>query len=465
MDVFSALCAFENKYKFLYDIQVGGVAIYTCLRDGMMSVLSDQGLGVQASTSTEKGRVYPKRVLDSLMKWRKYRNRKTLIFTSAVYRRDKGRNLAVEFLMDKYPDAVAFEWPSRNTSFDSAYFHDKKNYVPIDGYLILYKLYSFLHRKERSNIEAQCRSRLEEQFAADPPQTDVEKRAVAFILEQLPQSVSATEFSQRLFKWMFRKYKNVDYAIDFWGSGRENIIPVLPGNPQSIELQHGIITPSHQGYVYPEFVRNSSSCLFSRKILVYGEKEKEILSQNSIFPSEMVEVIGNPRIYMYKVLFKEEKKNKKWILFTSQPYEQSYPGTVYYNVMLPYLQRIANYMEQNTSYKLAVKLHPRENNAVKKLYEDKLPKTPVFGAESELYDLLCESYIHITVSSTVLLEGAAFDVPTVTLQFQKSPETIFGIKTLHIESPDAVESVCEKLTDETFVESYLEEIKRHIERK
>ena len=93
------LFEFEEKYKFLYEELVCGVSIYTCLRDNVSAILVGSLKTNQAVEQNAKGKIYPKRLIDTLLKWRKYRNCKTVIFTSAVYRRDHGRNLNVEFLM------------------------------------------------------------------------------------------------------------------------------------------------------------------------------------------------------------------------------------------------------------------------------------------------------------------------------------------------------------------------------
>ena len=52
------------------------------------------------------------------------------------------------------------------------------------------------------------------------------------LIQEMPKSYASTVISQQLFRKLFRKYNNIEYAIDFWGSGRENIIPVLPDGIQ-----------------------------------------------------------------------------------------------------------------------------------------------------------------------------------------------------------------------------------------
>ncbi len=455
---------FEEKYPFLYDEMAQGVSVYTCLRDGVAARLEGEIQEISSNAEFEKGKIYLRRILGTIFKWRKYRKAETVIFTSSVYRRDKGRNLAAEFLLQKYPNGVVFEWPSRNENFDKAYFKDKKRYIPLDGYLLRYKLYCKLHKKEMQRQEEEGRKRLQDAFDKNAPIPDKYRSAVKYIIEELPRCLVATIASQRVFARMFRNYKNIRYAVDFWGSGRENIIPVLKGNPQSIELQHGLITSIHPGYVYPQFVKNVESALFKRKILVYATRDKDVLCKQSIYEDKQVEIVGNPRIERYKSLLAENKKEKKWVLFTSQPYEQDQAGVVYYSKILPYLQKLAEVIEKEGRYRLVIKLHPRENEGAQQLYKKAIPTAEIFGASSSLYELLGETYLHVTATSTVLFEGIEFDVPTVTVQFDNyNPKDIYGIETLHVDKPRRMEGVWRQLSDEQFYKSYLQSLKNRKE--
>ena len=309
-------------------------------------------------------------------------------------------------------------------------------------------------------MEAECRAHLKNQFDQQKIETEEERRAVDYLLLALPYSVVMTHLSQRIFKWMFRKYQNIEYAIDFWGGGRENIIPVLQGHPTSVELQHGIITPIHPGYVYPDFVRNVNSSLFQRIILVFSQKEKKILTHNSVFKDEQIEVVGNPRIQMYKKIARDEGKRKKWVLFTSQPYEQDLPGCSYYGTMIPYLSQIKKMVEHDGKFQLAIKLHPRENEAVKNRYEKELPGVKVFGSSAQLYEILSETHLHMTATSSTLFEALEFDVPTVTVQFGKyDPVKIYGVKTMHIDSMESVSAVWDDLSHKGRWDAYLKNLK------
>ena len=157
---------FEKKYSFLYEIEWNGVPVYTCFRDSVSLILSGEANNNEAEYQVEKGKIYLRRIWDSFWKIRKLKKAKTLIFTSTMFRRDYGRNLAAEYLMDKYPDGVVFEWPSRTDLYDIAYFQDdrKDRYCPLDFYILLYKFYGKLHRKEAVKLENDCREQFKTFF-------------------------------------------------------------------------------------------------------------------------------------------------------------------------------------------------------------------------------------------------------------------------------------------------------------
>ena len=161
------LFEFEKKYSFLYEIEVKGFPIYTCFRDIVFLILSGKSEEKGDSCENRKGRIYPKRIIDSFIKMKKFKRAKTLVFTSSMFRRDYGRNLAAEYLIDTYPEAVVFEWPSRTDAYDVAYFNDslRKYYCPLEFYVFVYKIYNYIYIKKRKIIEEKCSKSLKNSFS------------------------------------------------------------------------------------------------------------------------------------------------------------------------------------------------------------------------------------------------------------------------------------------------------------
>ncbi len=457
----SELFAFENKYPFLYDLLVGGVPIYTSFRDSVAQLLRDGTEAVSSVQGQGGDGISIKRIIDGFFKKRKMRKKQTLIFTSTVYRRDKGRNLAAEFLMDKYPNACVFEWPSSNGVYDNAYFTDENRdkYCPLDFFLVKLKLYSLLHKKEYAKLCDKCRQIIVPQFEKVKLETEGEKKAVDYLKEHLPTSYATTVVYQKLFGKYFKRFKNIQYAVDFWGGARENIIPALKNKPQSIELQHGIIMSYHPGYIYPKFVKDNNLDFFKRQLLVYGEATKRLLVENSIFEENKIEVIGNPRIQKYKQIQKLDAEDRKLIVFASQSYEQDGTGNDYYKSVISLLKMVKSEMDKDdfwADYRLGVKLHPRENENAKALYEREIDGVEVYGNTSQLFEILNKAFVQLTVSSTTLYEAAQFDAPTVSVKYADYvPLAIYGFETWLMEDEQSVAEIMQKLKDKAEYEKYL----------
>lgn len=464
MSQIANLIEFEGRYPKLYNILANGVPVYASLRDGVNFKLS--GKDENAVSTKEQGRVSFRRIIDSFVKLRRFKNSKTAVFTSSVYRRDNGRNLAAEYLMDKYPDTVVFEWPSRNESFDFAYFKDKLKgkYCPLEYYVIYNKIYILLHKKEYGRLCDECRQELDVVFGdVDGDLPDNYRRAIDYLKAVMPDSYATNIMNQRVFKRLFKNYRTLEYAIDFWGSARENIIPVLPSKPESIELQHGLINSAHPGYIYPKFVADLNYDFFKRTILVYGEQTKKVLCDLSIFKPQQIEVIGNPRIIEYKNKFSLSSEDRKLILFTSQPYEQDLNINDYYSAMIPVLKYILGKLSADdywSQYRLGIKLHPREDNSVKSLYEKEIKGVVVFDNTSQLYDLINKSYLHLTATSTTLYEATMFDVPTITIAYNGVKMTDnYGFETWHLNSIQDIDTLFTNITDIAIYQEYLKYLK------
>ena len=460
MDQRDLLFQFENKYSFLYGIEVNGVPIYTSLRDGVLKCLQNHTSSV-VHVKEKKGRIYLRRIVDGFFKLYKCRNAKTLVFTSTMFRRDKGRNLAAEFLMDRYCQTVVCEWPSRNTQFDVAYLYDKykEKYIPLDYCLIYSKIYRIVHRKEYNTLVEEQREKIKKLFALRKDYfSDEDCPAIEYLILEVPKTFADIYIGQKIFKTIFKNYKHIEYAIDFWGAGRENIIPVLPGKPKSIELQHGIITENHPGYIYPQFANKICKDFFSRKLLVYGKKTRDLLTQKSVFMKEQIEIIGNPRIIKCKELFDFGGKKRNIILFTSQPFEQDGAAEGYYETMLPILRRIQEILDSSEKWKeyhLVVKLHPRENNGIAKWYRERLGKCVVYDNSSQLFELLNQTFLHITVSSTTLYEAALFGVPSAVIGFNGIvDEKNYGFKIWTIQNEEDIFEILSRCNDEKTYKIY-----------
>ena len=457
MTQFENLIEFENKYPGLYDIEINGLTIYTVMRQALYG-LHPYDATFKGSHNNEQNKKYIsiKRIIKSFVGFYKYKKSKTLIFTSSSFRRDHLRNLSIEYLQEIYKDSVVFEWPNHNQRQDVMYIYDK-NCVPIDFYLVLSKIFVKFSKKKYQKMYNICLGLLNEVFKDEDSDFII---WIEYLKIHMCTAYAYTGLSHIVFSKLFKKY-SPERVIDFFGSARENIYPVFKNKPELIELQHGILTKEHTGYVYPNYLKNKSCFLFNRKIFVYGKSSKDILCNYSIFNESQIKIIGNPRIEKYfNIGFVKEERNL--ILFTSQPFEQDGLGNDYYNTIIPSLKKILyviNNDDYYCRYSLAIKLHPREGNSVIRLYKKHLGKDVFYYEnDSELYDLLAKSYLHITVSSTCLYEAAEFNCPTLTIKYKdfNNKET-YGKKIKEITNPNDVSYYFKEL--KINYDKYLKELK------
>lgn len=449
------LVEFEEKYPFLYDVRVHNMPIYTSLRDALLLELKKQ-TAVNADYKKKKSRIFWKRVWHGIVKFKKVRTAETMIVTSSVYRRDEKRNLSAEFLRDTYPNSVILEWPSRNASFDKGYFTDPciQDYYPMDLCAILKHIYLLLHKKKYRKLRDNCSKELAIKFSETPKEavSEKEQQAIRWLINRLSDEVAATTLSHYFFRFFFKNCKHIKTAIDFWGGARENIFPILPQQVSWIELQHGLITKEHTGYMYPSYVKKDCK-LFERKLLVYGKKTKQILLENSFFQEEQIEVVGNPRLNLYKKTHSLSKEKRGLLLFSSQPYEQDKKGVNYYESMRSYMKVLEEYANHN-GMTFGIKLHPREEGV--DTYRSMVPSAVIYESDAELYELLCKTWVHITANSTVLYEAAVFDVPTITIRYlEYDTKQIFGKDVWEAGKPEDLYGYFNKLKKQTEYEKYL----------
>lgn len=81
----------------------------------------------------------------------------------------------------------------------------------------MYKIYSYIHRKEESILEGKCRQRLIDYFSKEKHCGRYSRKTcvIQMLIQEMPKSYASTAISQQLFRKLFRKYKSIEYAIDF----------------------------------------------------------------------------------------------------------------------------------------------------------------------------------------------------------------------------------------------------------
>ncbi|MHA1928532.1 MAG: hypothetical protein ACTSV2_08135 [Candidatus Thorarchaeota archaeon] len=169
-----------------------------------------------------------------------------------------------------------------------------------------------------------------------------------------------------------------------------------------IELQHGVITPYHPGYSYPN--PKSKKLRFPDYLLVFGQYWKEHTKYP--IPLDRITATGFPYLES-QVNSRSLKSRKKQILIISQ----NRLGELISKFALE-LSKVPNF-----NYQILYKLHPLEYDRWREMYPWLVNTnlTILDDPKTDLYNLFNESEIQIGVASTAVYEGLAFGLKTYIL--------------------------------------------------
>ncbi|MGB2963464.1 MAG: hypothetical protein WBB69_05710 [Anaerolineales bacterium] len=170
-----------------------------------------------------------------------------------------------------------------------------------------------------------------------------------------------------------------------------------------IELMHGSISDSHPHYNYPpSYSSLFINTMFPDKLAVYGEFWKDNVVRGNMFPEDAVEIVG----YYLKVPDVQKQAQpaeKNVILITSQ-------WTVV-DVLYDYVKFLKENLNK-TQWQVIIKPHPAERLTT---YQDLLEEDFVLLSNENIYKLLQNAGIHISVCSSVLWEAIRYDVANYVL--------------------------------------------------
>jgi hypothetical protein len=170
----------------------------------------------------------------------------------------------------------------------------------------------------------------------------------------------------------------------------------------TVELQHGVMHPSHMGYAFPGDGRPG---LFPDHFFAFGRFWTEQVDLP--IPPERIHCVGYPYFEAERRRFKGVAKRQQ-ILFISQ-------GTVGYQLsrMAVELSRMMDH-----DWRIIYKLHPKETGGWREEYPwlTRARGVDVLSEQVPLYRLFAESRIQVGVNSTALFEGLGFGLRTYLAQ-------------------------------------------------
>ena len=173
---------------------------------------------------------------------------------------------------------------------------------------------------------------------------------------------------------------------------------------KTIELQHGVISPYHMGYAYPNEM--DDVCYFPDELWTWGS----FWNKSSSFPISQKNILacGNEFFISQKRQYISIPKCKNTILFISQ-------GAIG--------KRIVRFVDElllllDGSFQITLKLHPGEYDSFGR-YEHvntllDCPRVTIVK-ECDLYSLFAVSEYQVGVYSTAIYEGMGFGCKTILL--------------------------------------------------
>lgn len=215
-------------------------------------------------------------------------------------------------------------------------------------------------------------------------------------------------------------------------AGKLKGVPVLA-------VQHGLIYPTHEGYMYahnkisPEGSIKSTYCPIPDITAVYGPYHKDILTKVSEYPENSVVVTGQPR---YDILCFADKVYSKENFFKKYkiPLDQKIVlwATAFTGISdsenIKHLKTVFETMQIVKDATLIIKPHPGEVERYIKMITDYLNKYKIDAImtpkNSDIYEQLFVCDLMMTSSSTTAMEAIALNKPVIVLNLSGNPDVI-----------------------------------------
>lgn len=236
-----------------------------------------------------------------------------------------------------------------------------------------------------------------------------------------------------------------------------------------VEIQHGIIYPSHPGYAI--IVPNGRQMFLPipEKILVYGEKFKEYLSiATPLYQNRVIRVVGSPRLNKFLAIMQRNGRTAIRNSVRKKLNLQDNQIVIVMTTQKPVANRLAAFCQESlrilpAHVHICLKPHPGELGkglAVYRMLTKDRRVTIVTDNDIDLYELLIASDLHVSSYSTVLLEAMALGVPNFVIELEDglSVTNMFAIDSFGvIRNPQEILEVISRLESEPSWISYLVE--------
>ncbi len=210
------------------------------------------------------------------------------------------------------------------------------------------------------------------------------------------------------YSFLFSKFPNLKkiYTISYYSAqGMALNAAAHKKNIQTIEIQHGLQSNEHHAYGSWQYIPPNGYELLPSKFYVYSKFEEKIIHDNFQY-KHGVKIVGNLTFESW-LKTSSEQKQKKYILISLQ--KRVIPASDFLYAALKYLKN------KHPEKIILFRLHPR-HTYIKKDMDIILKKLNIefeWDKQTEVYDTLSETILHITSFSSVIMDACNLNIPSI----------------------------------------------------
>lgn len=256
------------------------------------------------------------------------------------------------------------------------------------------------------------------------------------------------------------KPKSIFLTCEYCGIQKQLTYVSNSKNVTTFALQHGIISPTHYGYIFNE--GDKRKVILANITFIFGQYFYDLLTKKSIYTPNQVVVTGQPRydvlyyaneIYNRDNFLKNYKidSSNKIILWTTQCHGISNEEN------LKNFKAVFDTMQNIKNVTLIIKQHPGEGKRYTKMLEDCLNdytlNAVVMPKNSDTYEQLFICDLLITKTSTTAMEAVALNKPVIILNLSGDSDPVDYVKegvAFGVYNEEDLKPAIEKLVEDDF---------------
>jgi len=309
-------------------------------------------------------------------------------------------------LYDVFDNFYVFEWPTATG------FRNERNKIYSKNYLQMrIPITLLIHKNLRKRHVIKSEDILNEIIEIFSKDFELDRDEMA---THIHDSINIFVFLKRYFTKFLRGIKPKAVLIRC-GYGRFHMALVQACKKlaiPTIELQHGLITKYHVGYVKAS--KSTNRDCIPDYVLTWGDKFSEIIGEGTLFKKDNIIAMGFPFLEkikntppnVSKELAKFIDKFSTVVLMTGQM------------IVADELEKFVLDVAKNLDEKVALifKPHPRDNRQYHSMVKCK--NVFLVNKKENLYDILKVIDIHSTVYSTGSIDALSFGIPNIFINFE-----------------------------------------------